>query len=96
MLADIVSKHWGHNSVCHLIRPLLNWTGNTADLMKDDDPRSSTQMGSDKIPKGIRKRGCAPKVIDPRNRSPPKHPRSPNPPIRELIVLEKIHMYVKE
>lgn len=31
--ADILSKHWGHSDVWKLLRPLLFWEGDTADLI---------------------------------------------------------------
>ena len=37
-LADILTKHWGAQSVCNLLQPVLNWMGNTANLYEDDDP----------------------------------------------------------
>ena len=30
--ADILSKHWSHNDVWKLLRPLLFWQGNTANI----------------------------------------------------------------
>ena len=37
-IADILTKHWGHQSVWNLFQPIFNWMGNTADLYEDDDP----------------------------------------------------------
>jgi len=37
-LADILTKHWGNQSVWNLLQPVLNWMGNTANLYEDDDP----------------------------------------------------------
>ena len=37
-LADILTNHWGHQSMWHLRRSVLNWMGNTADLYEEDDP----------------------------------------------------------
>ena len=33
--ADILSKHWGYADVCHLLRVVLNWHGDTIDSYKD-------------------------------------------------------------
>ena len=35
--ADVLSKHWGHAQVWHLLRPILFWKGNTADLLTLED-----------------------------------------------------------
>ena len=32
--ADILSKAWGHQQVWHLLRPILFWEGDTADLVE--------------------------------------------------------------
>ena len=37
-LADILTKHWSHNSVYNLLRPIFHHSGNTASLYKDDSP----------------------------------------------------------
>jgi hypothetical protein len=37
-LADVLSKHWSHNSVYDLLRPVFHHVGNTAELYKDDTP----------------------------------------------------------
>jgi len=43
--ADVLSKHWGYQSVWHLLRPILFWKGDTMDAMmpSDDDDQSSLQ-----------------------------------------------------
>ena len=33
--ADIVSKHWSYNCVWNLLRPLMFWYGDTADIPMD-------------------------------------------------------------
>ena len=35
--ADILSKHWGHNDVYPMLRPLLFYQGNTLDLIDDEE-----------------------------------------------------------
>ena len=42
--ADIVSKHWSYPEVWHLMKPLLFYSGNTQDLLNDDDHIISTQQ----------------------------------------------------
>jgi len=37
-LADILTKHWGNQSVWNFPQPVLNWMGNTVDLYEDNDP----------------------------------------------------------
>lgn len=37
-LADILTKHWSHNSVYNLLKPLFHHVGNTAQLYIDDSP----------------------------------------------------------
>lgn len=37
-LADILTKHWSHNSVYNLLRPIFHHVGNTAELYTDDTP----------------------------------------------------------
>ena len=32
---DILSKHWGYSQIWDVLRPILFWKGNTADLLKD-------------------------------------------------------------
>ena len=51
--ADILSKHWGYQQIWPMMKPLLFWSGNTAELMtpcKDQDSTlsasSSTNLGS--------------------------------------------------
>jgi hypothetical protein len=34
--ADILSKAWGYQQVWGLLKPLLFWEGDTADLIEDD------------------------------------------------------------
>ena len=57
--SDILSKHWGHSQVYPMLRPLLFYQGDTADLIEEDEtvvvPKeeetdSPEQEGSDKIP----------------------------------------------
>ena len=36
-LTDILTKHWGAQSIWNLVQPVLNWMGNTADLYEDYD-----------------------------------------------------------
>ena len=31
--ADILSKHWAHNKVSHVLRPMLFWRGDTLDCV---------------------------------------------------------------
>jgi hypothetical protein len=40
--ADILSKHWGYQQVWQLLRPLLFWEGDTADLLCEDTIRNAT------------------------------------------------------
>mmetsp|Transcript_14250 Transcript_14250/g.33114 ORF Transcript_14250/g.33114 Transcript_14250/m.33114 type:complete len:144 (+) Transcript_14250:321-752(+) len=35
--ADILTKHWSHNSVYSLIKPIFHYEGNTSDLYYDDE-----------------------------------------------------------
>ena len=42
--ADILSKHWGYQQVWNLLRPILFWSGDTLDCVKDE------RKGSEKIP----------------------------------------------
>jgi len=35
--ADILSKHWGYQQIWRLLQPLLFYTGNTANLIDDDE-----------------------------------------------------------
>jgi hypothetical protein len=35
--ADIVSKHWGYPQVWHLLKPILFYSGDTADLIHRKD-----------------------------------------------------------
>jgi len=35
--ADVLSKHWGHAQVWHLLRPILFWKGDTAELLDLDN-----------------------------------------------------------
>ena len=37
-LADVVTKHWSHNSVHDSLRPVFHHVGNTANLLIDDTP----------------------------------------------------------
>jgi hypothetical protein len=37
-LSDVLTKHWSHNSVYDLLRPLFHHVGNTAKLYTDDSP----------------------------------------------------------
>ena len=57
--SDILSKHWGHSQVYPMLRPLLFYQGDTADLIdedetvvtpKEEETDSPEQEGSDKIP----------------------------------------------
>ena len=41
---DILSKHWDYPSIWGVLRPLMFWTGDTRDLMKD------TRVASDQEP----------------------------------------------
>ena len=35
--SDVLTKHWGYNSVWqHILQPLFHYSGNTANLMYDD------------------------------------------------------------
>ena len=34
-LADVLTKHWGAQTVWDLLQPVFNWMGNTADLYED-------------------------------------------------------------
>ena len=40
--ADILSKHWGYQQVCNLLRPVLFWSGDTVSCIDD------RSKGSDK------------------------------------------------
>jgi hypothetical protein len=33
--ADVVSKHWGHQQVWHLLKPLIFFSGNTDSILDD-------------------------------------------------------------
>jgi hypothetical protein len=35
--SDILSKHWGHQAVYPILRPILFFSGNTADLIDDNE-----------------------------------------------------------
>ena len=35
--ADVLSKHWGHSQVYSMLRPMLFYKGDTADLIHDDE-----------------------------------------------------------
>jgi hypothetical protein len=35
--ADIVSKHWGYQQICHLLKTLLFYSGNTLDLVPESE-----------------------------------------------------------
>ena len=35
-LADVVTKHWGYNSVKDLLKPVFSHAGNTKDLIAED------------------------------------------------------------
>ena len=37
-LADVLTKHWSHNSVYGLLKPIFHYMGNTAMLYTDDMP----------------------------------------------------------
>ena len=37
-LSDILTKHWSHNSVYNLLKPIFHHIGNTASLYTDDSP----------------------------------------------------------
>ena len=39
-VADIVTKHWGHSSVYHLLRPVFGHEGDTDELYEDDSPEA--------------------------------------------------------
>ena len=41
--ADILSKHWGYSQVWKLLQPLLFWKGDTLDIIKEDDPKKTTE-----------------------------------------------------
>jgi hypothetical protein len=36
--ADILSKHWGYQTIWPILKPILFFHGDTADLIQDDDP----------------------------------------------------------
>ena len=44
--ADIVSKHWGYQQVWTLLKPILFYSGDTLDLIDDDE---KTEMENRKI-----------------------------------------------
>ena len=46
--ADILTKHWGHSQIWPLLKPLLFYQGDTADLIEDTSP--STREGSNVNP----------------------------------------------
>ena len=35
--SDILSKHWGHQAIYPILRPILFFSGNTADLIDDNE-----------------------------------------------------------
>jgi hypothetical protein len=35
--ADILSKHWGYQTICLILKPILFFHGDTADLIQDDN-----------------------------------------------------------
>jgi hypothetical protein len=39
-VADIVTKHWGHSSVYHLLKPVFGHEGDTDELYEDDSPET--------------------------------------------------------
>ena len=47
--ADVLSKHWSHNSVYHLLRPLLHHIQDTGRLYQDDSPDCMDFMINDTI-----------------------------------------------
>ena len=56
-VADIVTKHWGHSAVYHLLRPVFGHEGDTDELYEDcllytsdaADERSSVDLGGRRI-----------------------------------------------
>jgi hypothetical protein len=34
---DILSKHWGYQTIWPILKPILFFHGNTADLIQDDN-----------------------------------------------------------
>jgi hypothetical protein len=45
--ADILSKHWGYRDVWPILRILLFWAGDTADVTDNEDPSATTCKPSD-------------------------------------------------
>ncbi len=41
--SDILSKHWGYAQVWHLMKTLLFWQGDTADLLDHDNPEDDDE-----------------------------------------------------
>jgi hypothetical protein len=35
--SNILSKHWGHQAINPILRPILFFSGNTADLIDDNE-----------------------------------------------------------
>jgi hypothetical protein len=44
--ADILSKHWGHQQVWSLLRPLMFWHGDTRELFGDESKSSNKSEGN--------------------------------------------------
>ena len=42
--ADVVSKHWSYPQVWHLLKPLLFYSGNTSDLIDEDEKVEAKQQ----------------------------------------------------
>ena len=34
--ADILSKHWGHSDIWHILKPILFWPGDTMECLTND------------------------------------------------------------
>ena len=43
--ADILSKHWGYQQIWQVLKPILFWKGNTADLIEEEYNESDQDEG---------------------------------------------------
>jgi hypothetical protein len=46
--ADIVSKHWAYPQVWHMLQPILFYSGDNKNLLKDGDPDNRTSSKEEK------------------------------------------------
>jgi hypothetical protein len=41
--ADIVSKHWAYPQICHLLKPLLFYSGDPGDLIEHGEEKKEEE-----------------------------------------------------